>query len=400
MNKILKSLAVIAFVAAIAVGATSSFFTDEEKSTGNTFTAGTIDISVAGQNPWTTKWRNTLDKPSQTNYMTFTVKNVGENPANVWKRLNNVSNSGGVSSYPPAGNNIVSVASSEPEYTEGGGTFTYDGNGDVNGYNTTSYVERNELSAYIIYDMSTCVKTTDASSCVTTTNNDQQQVPSGTGWNIIIPESHEVRIDNVNGIWIKIATNLAPNAELVVSQSYHLKAWNDAAEDQITNWAQGDVMTFDIELVAMQLTAPAPNGAQMGTLVLDNKNTTTWDPIVDNTLGTLTYNTSGDTFNFTLSANGLTSSDIYRLIYYPDPWAATKTVYLIGTSMTANSGSINQSQNVELSMDLPKDNTDNNFPVGAKIWLVPESSLSGTTLSWVNTDKFLFEMNLISYDDN
>lgn len=46
MTKIVKSLAVIAFVAAIAVGATSSYFSDTETSTGNTFTAGAIDMKV------------------------------------------------------------------------------------------------------------------------------------------------------------------------------------------------------------------------------------------------------------------------------------------------------------------------------------------------------------------
>ncbi len=52
MNKILKSVAVIAFVAAIAVGATSSYFSDTETSTGNTFTAGSIDLKVDNECHW------------------------------------------------------------------------------------------------------------------------------------------------------------------------------------------------------------------------------------------------------------------------------------------------------------------------------------------------------------
>jgi predicted ribosomally synthesized peptide with SipW-like signal peptide len=46
MTKIIKSLAIVIAIGAIAVGATWSFFSDEEKSTGNTFTAGKIDLKV------------------------------------------------------------------------------------------------------------------------------------------------------------------------------------------------------------------------------------------------------------------------------------------------------------------------------------------------------------------
>ncbi|OGG13816.1 hypothetical protein A2773_05665 [Candidatus Gottesmanbacteria bacterium RIFCSPHIGHO2_01_FULL_39_10] len=46
MTAILKSLFVIALVAGLTVGATSAFFSDEEKSTGNVFTAGAIDLQI------------------------------------------------------------------------------------------------------------------------------------------------------------------------------------------------------------------------------------------------------------------------------------------------------------------------------------------------------------------
>jgi len=46
MKKIILSLAVIAMVGAVAVGVTRSFFSDTETSTGNTFTAGAIDLKV------------------------------------------------------------------------------------------------------------------------------------------------------------------------------------------------------------------------------------------------------------------------------------------------------------------------------------------------------------------
>src|SRR3989344_4407174 len=45
-KKILISLSVIGVVAAIAVGGTVAYFSDTETSTGNTFTAGAIDLTV------------------------------------------------------------------------------------------------------------------------------------------------------------------------------------------------------------------------------------------------------------------------------------------------------------------------------------------------------------------
>ena len=46
MKKIITSLSIIGAIAAIAVGGTMAFFTDTETSTGNTFTAGGIDLTV------------------------------------------------------------------------------------------------------------------------------------------------------------------------------------------------------------------------------------------------------------------------------------------------------------------------------------------------------------------
>lgn len=46
MKKILISVSIIAAVAAVVTGATTAFFSDTETSTGNTFTAGAIDLKV------------------------------------------------------------------------------------------------------------------------------------------------------------------------------------------------------------------------------------------------------------------------------------------------------------------------------------------------------------------
>lgn len=395
MMKIAKSLAMIAFVAAIGVYATGSFFSDVETSKNNTFTAGTIDISVDGENPWNTSWSNYLDKPCQVNYMVFDIENVGENPANIWKRIMNVETNGGSEGYvcDPGviGSETCPVVnvSSEPECEEG--TKNY----------TQCYVERDNLASYIIYDMTICKYPFAGGVNCPYINDDPELGPDLSGshnWEVIIPEENEVRIDNVNGIWIKLDDVLEPGRILRVVQSYHLKAWNDAGEETITNWAQGDVMTFDIELEARQIDAPAPVGVNDGTLVLENKDSSSWDPIFgDNIGGTLTYNTSGPLFNWTLNAT-VTQNENYCLIYYPDPWPGHVGGFAIKCGITPTSGVISTFGGKDIG-DIPI-LTDDNYPGGAKIWLVLDSDYdqnTGKMIGWAHDD-YLFEMNLIKYD--
>src|SRR3989344_6998898 len=91
MKKILLSLLVVAAVGAGMVYGTKAYFTDTEESKGNTFTTGTIDIAVDGQNPWDRELPYELEdmKPSQTDYIDFVVYNVGTNPVNLYKTLTN-----------------------------------------------------------------------------------------------------------------------------------------------------------------------------------------------------------------------------------------------------------------------------------------------------------------------
>jgi len=49
MKKILLSLLTIALVSTVAFGATKAYFSDSETSTGNSFTAGTLDLTADGK---------------------------------------------------------------------------------------------------------------------------------------------------------------------------------------------------------------------------------------------------------------------------------------------------------------------------------------------------------------
>jgi len=82
MKRILLSVLTISMVGAVTIGATGAYFSDTEKSTGNTFTAGTIDLALNTLNPYPGTALLTLSdiKPSQTlTPLTLTLKNVGNN---------------------------------------------------------------------------------------------------------------------------------------------------------------------------------------------------------------------------------------------------------------------------------------------------------------------------------
>ena len=94
MKKVLLSLLTIAVVGALITGGVVAYFSDTETSTGNVFTAGTIDISLdpsGGQHDVTLEGDLDL-KPCQTGYTYSCIQNDGTNPAEVWKHIANVEN--------------------------------------------------------------------------------------------------------------------------------------------------------------------------------------------------------------------------------------------------------------------------------------------------------------------
>lgn len=349
-KKILASIFVIGMLALAMGWGTYSFFSDTEKSTGNVFTAGTIDIAVDGQNPWTATYSAELSdvKPSENRWITFVITNPGDNPVDVWKRIVVTGCGGGSTAY-------YGYASSEPEYTEGGGLFTA-------GVPTGSgYVERCWLPPYILYDLWTNVR------------------------GYIVTQTQQIRVDNINGFWIYLG-EIPKGGSVTVEQSYHLSSWLDAPILDVTNWAQGDTMTFDIELYAEQVSGVGPLPVAR-TLLMENKDPTTWEVISDSISGDLSYNAGTGAFTFTGKAK---SAVAYSLIYYADPWPGTGSV-LLGTGTGTD---------LTITGTLPTipQAGDKNYPVGGKIWLVLSEDYDATAnkmIDWAPTE-YLFEMHLIN----
>jgi len=77
MKKILISLMAIALVVGLVGAGTVAYFSDTETSTGNTFTAGTLDLNLDGGNANVVKFTVADVKPGDSGGGTWTVANVG-----------------------------------------------------------------------------------------------------------------------------------------------------------------------------------------------------------------------------------------------------------------------------------------------------------------------------------
>lgn len=77
MSTIIRSLLVVVAVAAIAGGATYSYFSDVEVSTGNTFSAGTLDLKLNGADAPVTVFNATNMKPGNQPLGKIKLKNAG-----------------------------------------------------------------------------------------------------------------------------------------------------------------------------------------------------------------------------------------------------------------------------------------------------------------------------------
>ena len=167
-----------------------------------------------------------------------------------------------------------------------------------------------------------------------------------------------------------------------------------------------------LALVFVGLASVQPSLAVSGdSLLLENKDTGTWAVIADGRSGTLDYNTSGNTFDFSFTATGLEASTDYSLIYYANPWPGSNPGKLIGTGTSDGSGNLAILGSPDLGMSLPTP-PDSNMVVdhcvapdlygtcyGAKIWLVPSACYSEPAITTWSPERFLFETDLIVYTD-
>lgn len=187
------SLFVVGAIGAGVVLATNAFFSDTETSVGNTFTAGRLDLKVNGQdNPSAVVSFNDL-KPGD-NILVNKDLYVDFNPAKIWLHVTDLQATQG--------------AQTEPEIVEENGVPKFD------------------IQNYITYDL-------------------KLSSPSAT---TIIDFNNGVLLPDAVSCWIPIG--LIPGAtHVTMEQSFHF-------DPTVTNWAQGDVLTFTEEFLAQQKNDP------------------------------------------------------------------------------------------------------------------------------------------------
>lgn len=134
-------------------------------------------------------------------------------------------------------------------------------------------------------------------------------------------------------------------------------------------------------------------------LYLYEKDPDTWEIVEDGAWGKMKYNLAGSTFDFVFNGHGLELGNEYTLIYYPDPWPGNNLI-CFGQGTANEDGDVHIAGSVELDTDLPIEG-DDNYPDGAKIWLVLSSDVDCENqhmIGWHPTE-YLFEHNLITFDD-
>jgi len=123
-----------------------------------------------------------------------------------------------------------------------------------------------------------------------------------------------------------------------------------------------------------------------------------WSIVEGGAWGKMIYNLSGPEFAFVFNGHELEANTGYSLIYYADPWPGNHPGALIASGTTCIEGNINLVGYTDLGMDLPHPD-DENYLDGAKIWLVLSSDYDGSKMIGWQPTEYLFENNLITYDD-
>jgi len=363
MKRILLSFLVITIVASTAIGATYSYFSDTEKNSGNTFSTGTIDIAVDGQNPWgkTEPFHMTDMKPSQTDYIDFVVHNVGTNPVNLTKTLSNFSQK------------EITPSESKCEALHG----TWD-----SGQKTCSVKSENsDLDTKINYDLR-----------VELYKEQPDQAAAEIKpywWETIYLDSDEVKLHSLNGVGMYLGM-IPVGHYMKVIQSYHMPSSGEG-----DNLYQGEELKFDITLYAEQLT----NKIALEDKYLSNTDVShhVWNAggVSNGKDALLEYGVKDKELNYKFKVQGMTDGT-YSLVTWEDPTLVWSWGSFSGTTVLANVTVASNIADISGSINLKKD------LINAKVWLVPGNlgapGATGVTLPWDPTNT-LFETGLMEYYD-
>jgi predicted ribosomally synthesized peptide with SipW-like signal peptide len=445
MKKILKSLAIVIGVAAIAGYSTSSFFSDTETSTGNIFTAGAIDLKVKSQcsyngsssdqcgewemkdlSPTADKFFNFTDiKPGDFGENTISL-NVTNNDAWACLTIDNLQNDENECNEPEETAGDVTCGSA-PDQGELAQNLYFTAWDDVNGDNNWDSGEQ-LLFSNDFGPASDILNGKTYALADSTTGNPiagGETKHIGMKWCFgtmtAIEETHTISCDGSSTGNKSQTDSLSADVKFYVEQARNnsefkcssLDGGNDpqacvpTAEvcgDGIDNDCDGTIDCGDSDCSGEKACTELDG---MKTVKLDNKyGAAGWEN--DGTYGDLTYNESGSTFDFSFNAQGLSEGN-YSLIYYADPWPGDGmnhlTGKLIGSGVTDGSGNLVLSGSPDLNTSMPNSD-DKNYPGnggedGAKIWLVLSGDYDAVThkLTAWHPASYLIDTKFVSYRD-
>ena len=401
MKKIILSVAMIAAVAAVAIGATTAFFSDTETSTGNTFTAGAIDLKIDSKCSYNDRqlgqcgeWGLKDLLPTGSQFFNFTDVKPGDKGENTISLHVTNNDAWGCVNIIPTKNDDVS--SNEPELAS------------PDAINTDSIFD-GELAQNMQFKI--WADTCDVLPAIPGDNIYQacdRLLTQGTG--PITPTSYALATPATNNVFTGLL-----NDPLDGSLTRYLGVeWSIAPT--VGNIIQTDNYQADISFYVEQsrnnpnFTCPPASVQLPNRLTLENETINPDGPWTiipgDGIGGTLTWTDNAPTFAYTLNATGLQSGVSYSLIYYADGWPGNYPGAFIGAHTTDGSGAIvGATGNPDLGIDLPT-LPDGNFAVGAKIWLVLSADYNsgnpstGPMTAW-NPSQYLFEGNVyIHYNDS
>lgn len=199
MKKILISIIVIASVAVTAIGATRAFFSDTETSTNNLFQAGKIDLSLNGNNGSAEALVNIEDLKPGDPINIPKTLFVDSNDAYIWMHIKDVVTGQG--------------DQTEPEDEEENGTPRFD------------------INNYLTYGL-TGVENQD-----------------------VIDPQNQIDFNDAVSCWIPLGV-ITGGQDVDIHQHFYF-------DENVTNWAQGDTMTFTEEFYAEQArNNPDPAGPE------------------------------------------------------------------------------------------------------------------------------------------
>ncbi len=165
----------------------------------------------------------------------------------------------------------------------------------------------------------------------------------------------------------------------------------------VTNAAQTDKLMGDLSFTAVQ--SRGNDGFVCGertVLGLDNKDPSSWERIMDGRYGQVSFASASEEFDYQLEVRELNASTDYTLIYYKDPWPGTGSKTIVNFTTDEN-GNVNVSGSVELGTSLPVAGDENG--AGAKLWVVLSNDWDGTGMDGWNPEEYLYEEELVAYED-